>query len=166
MTLQHSKPLKAAVVAWIAFASIAHAQEPVNGLIWTGDPASHCEFVSPLSLTVGPTYWTGACPGNKASGLGMLRRRDGDRAGPAFYGQMRAGVPVIGVIDDEGYRVGAFSNGDIGGDTQQEPQVGLDAFRLAAEAAREVAGRYARDGNAASARHYEAVAKQLEDQVE
>lgn len=113
MTLQHSKPLKAAVVAWIAFASIAHAHEPVSGLIWTGDPASHCEFVSPVSLTVGPTYWTGACPG-----------------------------------------------------TQQEPQVGLDAFRLAAEAAREVAGRYARDGNAASARHYEAVAKRLEDQVE
>lgn len=166
MALQHSKPLKAAIVAWMVGASGAHAQEPASGLTWIRDPASHCEFVSPVSLTVGPTYWTGACPGNKASGLGMLRRRDGDKTGPAFYGRMQAGVPVIGVIDDEGYRVGAFSKGDIGSDAQQQPQVGLDAFRLAAEAAREVAGRYARDGNAASARHYEAVAKQLEDQVE
>ncbi|CVI57388.1 hypothetical protein CFBP4996_25155 [Agrobacterium leguminum] len=166
MALQHSKPLKAAIVVWIACASGVHAQEPASGLVWSRDPASHCEFVSPVSLTAGPTYWIGACPGNRASGLGMLRRRDGDKAGPAFYGRMQAGVPVIGVIDDEGYRVGAFDNGDIGGDAQQEPQVRLDAFRLAAEAARVVAGRYARDGNAASARHYEAVAKQLEDQVE
>ncbi len=96
----------------------------------------------------------------------MLRRRDGDRAGPAFYGDMQAGLPVIGVIDDEGYRVGKFEDGDIGGDAELDPQVRLDAFRAAAKAARDVAGLYARQGNVASSRHYESVAKLLDEQIE
>jgi len=96
----------------------------------------------------------------------MLRRRDGDRVGPAFYGDMQAGMPVIGVIDDEGYRVGQFKNGDIGGDAELEPQVRLDAFRAATKAAREVAALYAKQGNAASSRHYETVAQQLDMQIE
>lgn len=155
-----------AVAASLWCAPPLQAQEPAGSLTWSKDPASHCEFVSPASLTSGPTYWTGACPDNKASGPGMLRRRDGDRAGPAFYGDMRAGVPVIGVIDDEGYRVGRFKDGDIGGDAELEPQVRLDAFRAAAKAAREVAGLYAKQGNAASSRHYETVAQQLDEQIE
>ncbi|MBW9054905.1 hypothetical protein [Rhizobium mesosinicum] len=42
----------------------------------------------------------------------------------------------------------------------------LDAFRAAAKAAREVAGLYAKQGNAASSRHYETVAQQLDEQIE
>jgi len=168
--VQQPKSLKvAAVLAFAASlwsAPSPQAQEGSGSLSWSKDPTSHCEFVAPLSLTAGPTYWTGACPGNKASGPGMLRRRDGDRAGPAFYGEMRAGVPVIGVIDDEGYRVGRFKAGDIGGDAELDPQVRLDAFRAAAKAAREVSGRYAGQGNTASSRHYETIAKQLDMQIE
>jgi len=41
---------------------------------------------------------------------------------------MQNGVPVIGVIDNEGYRVGRFSNGDIAGSAELEPQDRLDAF--------------------------------------
>ncbi|MBB3656520.1 hypothetical protein FHX15_001748 [Rhizobium sp. BK650] len=133
-----------AVVTSLWCATPSQAQEPSGGPAWSKDPASHCQFVSPASLTAGPTYWTGACPDNKASGPGMLRRRDGDRAGPAFFGEMQAGVPVIGVIDDEGYRVGRFKNGDIGSDAELEPQVRLDAFRAAAKAARDVATLYAK----------------------
>jgi hypothetical protein len=168
--LQQRKSLKVAsavaVAASLWCAPSLQAQEPTGGVTWSKDPASHCEFVSPVSLTTGPTYWTGACADNKASGPGMLRRRDGDRAGPAFYGDMQAGIPVIGVIDDEGYRVGQFKNGDIGGDAELEPQVRLDAFRAAAKAAREVAALYAKQGNAASSRHYETVAQQLDMQIE
>jgi len=168
--LQQRKSLKIApvltAVASLWCASPLLAQDPAGGLAWSKDPASHCEFVSPVSLTAGPTYWTGACPDKKASGPGMLRRRDGDRAGPAFYGDMQAGLPVIGVIDDEGYRVGKFEDGDIGGDAELDPQVRLDAFRAAAKAARDVAGLYAKQGNAASSRHYESVAKQLDEQIE
>ena len=142
------------------------AQEASSGSNWSKDPTSRCEFISPISLTAGPTYWTGLCTANKASGLGMLRRRDGDRAGPAFYGEMKAGVPVIGVIDHDGYRVGRFNDGDIGGDANLEPQVRIDAFRAAAKAARAVGSQYAKQGNAASSRHYENIAQQLDMQVE
>jgi hypothetical protein len=142
------------------------AQDAAAGATWSRDPASHCEFVSPISLTVGPTYWTGACAGNKASGLGMLRRRDGNQAGPAFYGEMQNGVPVIGVIDNEGYRIGRISNGDIGGNAELEPQDRLDAFRAAANAARAVGAHYAKEGNTASSRHYEEIAQQLDMQIE
>lgn len=96
----------------------------------------------------------------------MLRRRDGDRAGPAFYGEMQAGVPIIGVIDNEGYRVGRFKDGDIGSDAELDPQVRLDAFRAAAKAAREVSGLYAKQGNATSSRYYETIAQQLDGQIE
>lgn len=143
-----------------------HAQERSTGLTWSKDPTTHCEFVSPTSLTAGPTYWIGACPGNKASGLGMLRRRDGDRAGVAFYGEMKNGVPVIGVIDNEGFRVGRFHGNDIGGETELEPQVRLDAFEAAAKAARQVGAFYAKQGNKASAQHYESYAQQLDMQIE
>ncbi len=169
-TLNLCKPLQK-LTFFIVGASLwltapVQAQAPSDGLKWSSDPGSHCEFVSPSSLTTGPTYWIGACPGNKASGLGMLRRRDGNHPGPAFYGEMKAGLPVIGVIDDEGYRVGLFKNGDIGDHDELDPQVRLDAFRAAAKAAEEVGKHYTKQGNAASSRHYQAVAQQLEEQIE
>lgn len=68
-------------------------------LHWSQDPGSHCKFVAPASLTSGPTFWIGACVDGKASGEGMLRRRDGDRPGPAFFGRMKDGVPQLGVVD-------------------------------------------------------------------
>ncbi|AGB75086.1 MULTISPECIES: hypothetical protein [Rhizobium] len=142
------------------------AQGQTNGQKWSKDPSSQCEFVSPVSLSAGPTYWVGECTANRASGFGMLRRRDGNQAGPAFYGEMRAGVPTIGVIDNEGYRVGRFKNGDIGDDAELEFQVRIDAFEAAVKAAREVGSRYAKQGNQVSAHLYEGVAKQLEEQIE
>jgi len=142
------------------------AQGQPAGQTWSKDPSTHCEFVSPVSLTDGPTYWVGECPGNKATGFGMLRRRDGDRAGPAFYGEMRAGIPTIGIIDNEGFRVGRFRNGDIGDNGELEFQERLDAFEAAVKGAREVSSRYAKQGNQASARLYEQTATQLEEQIE
>ncbi len=157
--------LSAAVVCG-PFASRLAAEEANSGLIWSKDPASHCAFVAPKSLTSGPTYWVGACPGNKASGLGMLRRRDGERAGPAFYGEMKAGVPVIGAIDDNGYRVGRFKDGDIGEVGDLDAQLKIDAFNVAAKAAQTVSDQYARQGNAASAKLYRTIVQQLELQIE
>lgn len=140
----------------------ALAQEAAGN--WSRDPASHCSFVAPRSLEGGPVFWTGACSGGKAQGHGMLRRRDGARAGVAFYGEMRGGVPQIGVVDTgEGYRVGEFRQGEIG-EGDLEWQVRIDAFNAAARAARAVSAAYRAQGNAASARHYEAVARQLERQ--
>ena len=134
---------------------------------WSQDPSTRCRFVAPRSLPAGPTYWTGPCPGGKAAGYGMLRRRDGARIGPGFFGEMRGGVPQIGVIDlDGGYRVGKFADGDIGGARELEWAERSAAFEAAIRGARAVKAHYVARKNAASARHYEAVIKTLELQIE
>ncbi|TBZ42125.1 hypothetical protein E0H68_22005 [Rhizobium leguminosarum bv. viciae] len=136
-------------------------------LHWSQDPGSQCKFFAPASLTSGPTFWIGACVDGKASGEGMLRRRDGDRPGPAFFGRMKDGVPQIGVVDlGDGYRAGSFSDGDIGGGAEPDPQNRIDAFRIAAEAARSVSAKYAGENNAGSAQLYKELAKTLELQTE
>ncbi|OWV82448.1 hypothetical protein ATY77_00775 [Rhizobium sp. R634] len=160
---------KLPAIAPIVLAAIVSFHAPSRAaqadLHWSQDPASHCSFVAPASLTTGPTFWIGACVDGKASGEGMLRRRDGDKAGAAFFGRMKDGIPEIGVVDlTDGYRAGSFSDGDIGGQADPDPQERIDAFRIAAEAARMVGAKYAAEKNAGSARHYEELAKTLEQQ--
>lgn len=153
-------------MAAIALFVAATATSAAGGLSWSQDPGTKCRFVAPRSLTAGPTYWLGACPGGKAAGLGVLLRRDGGKAGAAFYGELRDGVPVIGAINvDGGYVVGKFSGGDlVQGDLQ--PQVGIDSFRVAAKAARAVSARFQAQKNAGSARFYAQAARQLDQQIE
>lgn len=147
------------VVSEIAMAQTA----PLH---WLKDPASNCSFVAPASLGAGTIYWTGACPDGKAAGAGMLRRRDGGHAGAAFYGEMEAGVPKRGVVDDAaGYRAGRFVGGDIG-EKELEFQSRLDAFDAAVRAARAVSAHYAQAKNGPSAEYYEDIAKTLEAQIE
>ncbi|KPH06595.1 hypothetical protein CO657_27635 (plasmid) [Rhizobium acidisoli] len=154
-------------VAAIALAAALCSHVPADAAQWSQDPSSHCKFVAPVSLTSGPTFWIGACINGKASGEGMLRRRDGEQAGPAFFGRMKEGVPDIGVVDlPEGFRVGSFSGDDIGGQAESDPQDRINAFRIAAEAARQVSAQYATEKNAGSARHYEELAKTLEQQTD
>jgi hypothetical protein len=133
---------------------------------WAQDPGSKCSFQAPRSLTSGPTNWIGDCAGGKASGLGVLVRRDGGKAVATFYGELRGGVPVIGAINvDGGYVVGKFVNGDLVQD-ELEPQVRIDSFTVAAKAARAASARFQAQKNAASARFYADAAKQLDMQVE
>ena len=95
----------------------------------------------------------------------MLMRREAGRPGAAFYGDMRAGVPVIGVIDDgRGYRVGRFIDGDLG-PRDMEGQEVTDAFIAGVRGARAVSASYAAQKNGASARYYAAVAKKLDTQI-
>ncbi|QEI09030.1 hypothetical protein FXN63_00055 [Pigmentiphaga aceris] len=145
---------------------LASATAYAADLIWSKDAAGKCSFVAPASLTDAPKQWIGSCQGGKANGIGMLRARMGDQAGPAFYGEMREGVPVKGVVDlDGGYRVGLFSGREIGeGDLQWQDR--LDSFNLAVRAATMVSQHYAGQKNTASANYYRDVAKQLEAQVE
>lgn len=134
---------------------------------WLEDPGSHCKFVAPASLTSGPTFWVGDCANGKASGTGMLRRRDGDRVGVAFLGKMADGIPQIGVVDlGDGYRAGKFESGDIGGQSDLDPQVRIDSFRVAVEAARLVSVKYKAEHKDASTQFYQALAETLEAQIE
>jgi hypothetical protein len=96
----------------------------------------------------------------------MLRRRNADAAGAAFYGEMRDGVPVIGAISvDGGYVVGKFSEGDLL-QRDDEPQVRIDSFNVAAKAARAVSARFQAAKNSRSAQYYAQVAQQLDQQIE
>lgn len=133
---------------------------------WQQDPSTGCRFIAPTSLTTAPTYWTGACVSGKASGIGMLRTRVGAKAGIAFYGELRDGVPLIGAVDFEtGYQVGRFVDGDIGAhNTEWQEQ--HDGFETALRAARMVSKHYSNAGNTASARYYDRVAKQLDMQLD
>ncbi len=136
---------------------------------WARDPATGCTFQPPVSVADGPVFWTGPCPGDRASGLGMLRRRDGETPGAAFFGEIRDGVPVIGVVQVEGgYEVGRYRDGLLTSARLRslEFQERLDAFRTAARAARAVAARFRDGGNAGSAAHYEGVARVLDEQEE
>ncbi|MDH7801881.1 hypothetical protein [Rhizobium sp. AN73] len=154
--------------AWIALMTVSVPPAFAGSVDhhWSEDPMTHCKFTAPASLTNGPTFWTGTCVDGKATGTGMLRRRDGNRAGPAFFGQMKHGLPQIGVVDlGDGYQVVAFSDDGVDR-TELEPQARIDAFRIAVEAARQVSAKYATEKNTVSSQHYDAIAKTLELQIE
>lgn len=106
----------------------------------------------------------GRCEDGKAYGYGMLRNRSNGDAGPVFYGEIRAGIPNRGIVDDNGgYRVGRFDGHDLDTDEQS---VTIDSFDAATLAARAVADIYAAQGNKASAEYYRKVADTLFNQVE
>jgi len=155
-----------ASIAAILLSASALADGPDASLTWTKDASSQCSFVAPASLTDAPKQWIGACANGKATGIGMIRARTGNQAGPAFYGELRAGVPIKGVVDlDGGYRVGMFSGREIGeGDTQWQDR--LDSFKVAVRAATMVSEHYAKEKNTASANYYRTVAKQLDAQLD
>lgn len=151
-----------------AEASTSGAQ--AAAFVWSQDPVSKCRFVAPRSLPVGAVSWEGTCTGGKASGLGMLRRREGGKGLEAFYGEFREGVPTIGVIDmtngDQGGLIaGRFINDDVGqGEVKWQDRA--DAFNVATSAARAVSMRFKAQNNLASANFYEQQAKMLGEQIE
>ena len=101
----------------------------------------------------------------------MLRDRSAQGAGLPFFGELRDGVPVLGVIlGDGGYQSGTFFQGDIGGTPPEwetrEWQLRHDSLEVAVRAAQAVSAHYAREGNTASAQHYSDVARTLDSQLD
>lgn len=147
----------------------AESAEANSHLKWSTDPTTQCRFVAPDSLGDSPKYWTGFCSNltNVATGVGMIVARKEKHAGPAFFGELRAGVPVIGVVSDAGgYRAGLFDGKEIGASKEAERVDIDDSFEVATRAAKRVSEYYAQQKNTASAKHYQAVAKQFSSQLE
>lgn len=95
----------------------------------------------------------------------MLRVRAAKGLGPAFFGTLNRGMPVLGAIDlPGGFLVGRYVNGDI------EPANEISerdlAFTAAAQAADKVSRYYSVRRNAASTVFYSNKAAQLESQIE
>ncbi|MBK0027149.1 hypothetical protein IAE57_13330 [Stenotrophomonas sp. S48] len=161
----------ALIIALLGLAIAANAAGPAAPEAgWSKDPVSGCQFVPPRSLP-GPFYWIGACPGGKADGRGVLRRRNGAEAGEVFYGELKDGVPVIGVIDTArgkqgGLIAGRWKDGDLTTGEDSVWQDNANAFTAARKAAQAASAVFKAQNNEASARYYAQQAKMLDEQVD
>lgn len=164
------KPALIIALLGLAFTAMAASPDtPDDG--WLKDPASGCQFLAPRSLPSGPTYWIGACPSGKADGLGVLRRRDGAEAGEVFYGELKDGVPVLGVTDTArgnlgGLIAGRWKDGDLATGEDSVWQDNTDAFTAASKAAQAASAVFKAQNNEASARYYAQQAKMLDEQMD
>ena len=130
----------------------------------TAGPA-RCRFAVPPGWSASALRWSGACRGGLAHGPGVLREYDGAKVNQAFYGGLRAGTLGLGVIEQPGgFVAGRFELGRVVGDDNRN--TAIRAFDAAAVAARQLAERYRRAGNVASARFYGDKAKQLAEQLD
>ncbi len=128
--------------------------------------ATACRATPPALMPAGAWTWIGPCPNGVAQGRGVLRVVRPRTAPSLFFGEMRHGRPLIGVmvIDGRGwYPAWRFdarlaARFDPSGDRRRS----IATFDIAAAGAREASRRYRAQGNAASARFYENKAHELE----
>lgn len=127
--------------------------------------AQQCDFIAPPDWSSATSIrWFGPCERGQASGSGVLRSYLNGKPGPAFYGRMGNGTPRFGVIEtEEGFAAGNIVEGEAKADNRQ---VIIDAFRVAAQAARAASARFKAENNAGSARFYAEKASQLDRQMD
>lgn len=126
---------------------------------------AHCRHGVPAGMPALDVRWSGACVAGLAEGRGTLRAYEGGKVVQIFYGRLEAGQPVLGVIDlDGGFRAGRFAAGQVVDEGDRDTLI--QAFDEAAAAARQMAARFLKAGNAASARFYRYKARQLSQQMD
>lgn len=139
----------------------------VGALMILSAPASgqQCNFIAPPDWSSATSIrWFGPCERGVASGSGVLRTYLNGKPGPAFYGRMANGTPRFGVIEtEEGFAAGNIVEGEA---KAKDRQVIIDAFRVAAQAARAASARFKTENNAGSARFYAEKANQLDRQMD
>ena len=124
-----------------------------------------CVATAPTEIAGGTARWLGSCPAGRAEGLGVLRVGAREPFG-FLVGRMKAGRPVSGLIfkpsgnymeavafDGRGRAI--LADGE---HVQQEDAL----WATAARAARNVAERFADDGNRNSASYYRRLAYRIE----
>jgi hypothetical protein len=128
------------------------------------DRTTGCGFRQPPEWQPYTANWTGPCIGGVADGLGVLRVYNQSQAVTAFYGRMREGRMVTGVIDGaNGYLAGRFDDSALVKSDDRDTFIA--AFRDASAAANAAGEVFQSQGNAASAKYYRDKAKQLEAQM-
>ncbi len=110
---------------------------------------------------VSNTRWIGSCGAGRAQGVGVLRHLTNGKPDKIFYGRLKDGQPVLGVIhlDEGAYIAGKFKAGKFD-DSDDGRAVVISALREAEKAANAVAARFEKEGNRESAKYYRARAKQ------
>ena len=82
-----------------------------------------------------------------------------------FYGELRAGQPVRGVLEQpDGFLAGEVAQGVV--QATDEPEVTLRAFREAEKAARAASNQFKAANNHASAQFYARKARRLAEQMD
>lgn len=126
---------------------------------------AHCRFAAPAGWDTRQVRWTGDCRAGLAQGLGTLRAMQGNKVVRTFYGRLKDGQPVLGVIErDGGFQAGRFEGGAVVQDGERNTLI--QAFDEARAAADAVALRHQASGNPASARYYRQKAAQLASQID
>lgn len=151
----------AAAVLWAVIGPLsawAAQPPPMSG------PA-RCRFAVPEGWSERDVRWSGPCRAGRAQGRGAMRAYESGKVSRAFYGTLKSGQPVLGVIDQpDGFVAGRFEQGKVVNDGERNTLI--QAFDDASAAARQVAEGYRKAGNAPSARFYEDKAKQLANQLD
>jgi hypothetical protein len=124
-----------------------------------------CSFEVPAQWSREATRWDGECSDGRAHGLGVLKEYQNGSVAKFFFGRLRSGQPVLGVIDQpEGFIAGTFRDGRAV--PSDERQATISAFNEAEQAARSVSDRFRKAGNAASTAFYRNKARELREQMD
>lgn len=129
------------------------------------DKTSGCRLVPFRNWAGADVQWVGPCDKEVANGLGALKRYSGGALEETFYGELKNGAPIVGVVDKgPGYEAGRVEAGIL--QDSSDRQENVEAFKIATKAARAVSERFRKAGNAKSATHYRSIAKQLSDALD
>lgn len=124
-----------------------------------------CAFNAPDGWHQSATRWDGECRAGYADGLGILKEYENLKVRRLFFGRIRHGDLDLGVIEQaDGYIAGQFAHGRL--IPSEDRQSFVSAFAEAEKAASHAASRFHKTGNNASARFYEAKAKELREQMD
>jgi hypothetical protein len=126
---------------------------------------SACAISLPEGWVQSAVRWDGTCHAGVADGLGVLKEFSGKNVKRLFFGLVKNGELMSGVIDQQdGYIAGSFERGRRV--QSEDRQTVISAFDKAAAAAEEAAKRFEKAGNKASSRFYQAKAKSLQEQLD
>ena len=129
---------------------------PQTQAVLIGPPT--CRFAPPADLPAGKPVWIGPCADGKADGFGVVRVAD-TKGAKMFYGLVKAGIPVEGMMGDStgnlsqivtGFDASLHFDKSLPAELQQDPKY----WKEAAGAARWAAGYYQSLGNKASSSFY------------
>jgi hypothetical protein len=129
----------------------------------SGPDARFCRAAAPVVLTAQPARWLGDCVNGVAEGLGVMRAGSMEPY-QFFVGEMRAGVPVRGMLKEaDGWEMAAHFDTARAGISPRswDPKDSHAIYILAARAAQTTAARFSSSGNRNSAAYYERLAREI-----
>ncbi|WAC71198.1 hypothetical protein OU995_16535 [Roseateles sp. SL47] len=120
----------------------------------------------PEGWSAAAVRWEGACIGDNADGLGILKEQQGSSVKRMFLGRASKGDMLLGVVEEpnQGFLAGHFQQGKLPATDERWPAI--SAFEEAAKAADQAATRFDAEGNKASAQYYRDKAVMLRKQMD